>query len=67
MNNNGDTASSQSVPDAPCPLCGIPANSEAEPAVVEFQKGEGRTSQDMTCLVWHQHCYDEFLDQGEES
>jgi len=65
MNHNGHTDPSQSLPDAPCPGCGVPANSSSEQAVVEFQVGE--TAEDITCLVWHQHCYDEFLDQGEES
>lgn len=66
MNANGHTDPSQSVPDAPCPWCGVPANSDSEQAVVEVQGAEGRAPQDMTCLVWHQDCYDEFLDRGEE-
>ncbi|MFO0698318.1 MAG: hypothetical protein U0236_03740 [Nitrospira sp.] len=65
MNENGHVKPSQDVPDAKCPFCGIPANSDSDHAVVEFQAGQ--TPQDISCWVWHRGCYDEFFDQKEET
>lgn len=67
MNVNGHTDPSQIMPDVPCPWCGVPANSDSDQAVVEFQVAEGGSPQDMACQVWHQDCYNAFLEQGEES
>lgn len=65
MNSNGYEKPSESPPDALCPFCGFPANTESDHAVVEFRAGW--TLQDTMCRVWYRDCYDMFLGQGEES
>ncbi len=63
MNINGHEEPSQSLPDASCASCGLPANPRSDHVVVEFNTS---WSQDTVCRIWHRRCYDEFLDFGEE-
>jgi|GEM_PF-4257212 len=65
MNNNGHAKSSEALPDAPCAYCGLPANPDFGHVVVEFLAG--RIPQETVSRIWHRRCYDELLDQGEES
>lgn len=65
MSSNGHATPVASLSDVLCTGCGLPANPDSEHVVREVRKGW--TAQDTVCLVWHRCCYNEFLDQGEES
>ncbi len=65
MSGNGHAQPLESLSDGICAACGLPANPDSDHVVMEVRKGW--TPQDTVCLVWHRCCYDEFLDQGEES
>ena len=48
-----------------CMYCGNSVNLEGEDAVTDSR---GQTSSsDTTVQVWHRRCFEEYLDQGEET
>jgi hypothetical protein len=65
MSDNGRSKPSPIHSQKPCASCGLPADLDSDHVIVEFKAR--RSFQDAIARVWHRGCYDEFLDQGEES
>ncbi len=65
MSDNIHAKPLESLSETLCAACRLPASPNSEGVIMEV--GKGWTPQGAVCLVWHRCCYDEFLDQGEES
>lgn len=65
MNRNGYRAFPQAPPRLTCSGCGKPIDIENEDTFVETIAGQW--SQDGERIVWHQDCFNTFLDEGEET
>jgi hypothetical protein len=48
----------------PCPACGKPVDLGQKDVLVEMV--EKLPSQHTDAIAWHQDCYDQFLEDGEE-
>jgi len=65
MNRNGQKILPQAPPDHTCYGCGKPIELEKEDTLVELD--EGWWSQDRDMIRWHQDCFNQYLDEGEET
>ncbi len=62
---NTGRAPIQSLPLILCAFCGGPADPQSSEAIVETHGR--RIPDDHITQIWHRSCFDEFLDQGEET
>ena len=65
MNRNGQGVLPQAPSDLTCCGCGKPIGFEQEDTLVELV--EGRWSRDRAMIRWHQDCFNQYLDEGEET
>jgi len=65
MKQNGHGTFVQTLPQPTCYGCGTPINLEHEDTLVELV--EGRWSRDRAMIRWHQDCFNQYLDEGEET
>ena len=65
MNRNGQGVLPQTPSGLTCYGCGKPIDFEHEDTLVELV--EGRWSQDRDMIRWHQDCFNQYLDEGEET
>lgn len=61
---NGARPSTAVSRDPPCHACGRPVDLRHQNVLVEVIKK--LTPQQAEAIVWHQDCYDQYLDDGEE-
>jgi hypothetical protein len=62
--NNGMSPSAQLPPKPACQACGKPIDLQRDNVLMELV--DNPLSHNIQPLVWHQRCYDRFLDEGEE-
>jgi len=65
MNDNGHKEQIQDLLQVSCMFCGVSANLESKDVIVEthgnlFSHGE-------ILQVWHRRCFEDYLDEGEET
>jgi len=65
INQNGHRTFVQTPPHLTCYGCGKPIDLEHEDTLVEVV--DGRWSPDRNMIRWHQNCFDQYLDEGEET
>lgn len=64
FNTNGTGPSTETVSDPLCHACGRPVDLRHQNVLVEVV--EKLTPQQAEAIVWHQDCYEQDLDDGEE-
>ena len=64
LNTNGTGAFVDTSSQPPCPACGKPVDLGQKDVLVEMV--EKPPSQHTDAIAWHQDCYDQFLEDGEE-
>lgn len=65
MNDHDERKPSRHRSQLPCMYCGLPADLDCRDVVLEHLPNlppQGAISQ-----AWHRHCYNDFLDEGEET
>jgi hypothetical protein len=65
MHDNGEKNPHRSRSQLPCIFCGLVADLDHDDLIVELRGNP--SSYDAMPQVWHRRCYNDFLDQGEET
>jgi len=65
MSHNGRKTLGQVPTEPACHSCGKTVNLQRDNVLVELT--DDPWSYNKSTIVWHQDCYDQFLDEGEES
>lgn len=65
MNDNGERKAPHNRSQLPCMYCGLPSDLDCNDVVLELLPT--LPLRDAVSQVWHRYCYDDVLDEGEET